>query len=185
MPTTKKKPESAVGVTATPENNEPIQAVRKSAPPTSAHKEVDPNTPVIVKNGFRGVLVYTSARTGETYKWNEFGDEQEMELRELRNMKSSAKSFFTNNWVMFDPEYAWVIDELKVGQYYKNAISLDGFDDIFSKSPDEITSTIAGLSEGQRQSVLYRAKELIAQNGIDSLSVISALEKALGVQLTG
>ena len=50
-------------------------------------KEIDPSQYVTVKNGFQGRLVYRSSRTGETFIWDGFGSEQEMELRELKNVR--------------------------------------------------------------------------------------------------
>lgn len=144
-------------------------------------KDVDPAQYVVVRNGFQGRLVYKSKRTGEKFVWDEFGAEQEMELRELRNAKNSNKKFFINNWFMFEED--WIVDYLGVRQYYKNAISIDGFDDIFTKKPDEILRLMKGISDGQKRSVAYRAKELITSREIDSLSVIDALEKALGIDL--
>lgn len=144
-------------------------------------KDVDPNQYVTVRNGFQGKLVYVSKRTGETFIWDGFGTEQEMELRELKNAKNASKKFFTNNWFMFDD--AWVIDYLGVKQFYKNALSIEGFDDIFDKKPAELRETISKLSAGQKRSVAYRAKKLITEKKIDSLSIISALEDALNIEL--
>lgn len=144
-------------------------------------KDVDPTQYVTVRNGFQGRLVYRSRKTGEMFIWDEFGSEQEMELRELRNAKNSYKSFFINNWFMFDED--WIVDYLGVRQYYKNAIPIDGFDNIFSMKSAELKRTIAGLSVGQKKSVAYRAKELISEQKIDSLSVISVLEEALNIEL--
>lgn len=144
-------------------------------------KDVDPTQYVTVRNGFQGRLVYRSRKTGEMFIWDEFGSEQEMELRELRNAKNSYKSFFINNWFMFDED--WIVDYLGVRQYYKNAIPIDGFDNIFSMKSAELKRTIAGLSAGQKKSVAYRAKELISEQKIDSLSVISVLEEALNIEL--
>ena len=144
-------------------------------------KEIDLSQYVAVKNGFHGTLVYTSPRTGEVFTWNKFGDEQEMELRELKNAKSAAKGFFINNWFMFDDN--WVIEYLGLGQYYKNAVSIDEFDEIFTKSPTEIKKAVKEMSEGQKKSLEYRAVELIATGDIDSRKTISALESALGVEL--
>ena len=47
-------------------------------------KKVDPNTMVSVRNGFQGMLVYVSPHTHETFIWNHFGDDQEMEISELK-----------------------------------------------------------------------------------------------------
>lgn len=146
-------------------------------------KDVDPNQIIIVKNGFQGKLVYISPRTHETYKWDGFGDEQEMELRELRNAKSASKKFFINNWFMFDEENMWVVDYLGLNQYYKKALSLDDFESVFQKSPAKIEEIINGLSSGQKSSLAYRARQMIADGEIDSRKVINTLEESLGVEL--
>ena len=146
-------------------------------------KEIDPNQFITVRNGFHGFLVYKSPRSGEVYMWNNFGDEQEIELRELRNAKSSSKGFFQNNWFMFDDEFSWVIDYLGVRQYYKHFLSIDTFDDIFEKTPAQLKKAIEELSEGQKHSLAYRAGEKIRNGEIDSLKTITALEEALGIEL--
>lgn len=155
----------------------PIEAVKPVV------KEIDPTQYVTVLNGYQGKLTYKSKKTGELFKWNEFGSEQEMELRELRNAKNTYKKYFEKNWFMFSDEFAWVIDYLGVGQYYKNAISIDEFDTIFQKTPDELKKIIEGLSDGQKKAVAFRAKTLIANEVIDSNKVIRTLEEILGVEL--
>ena len=144
-------------------------------------KEIDPNQIVTVRNGFQGRLVYKSKRTGERWAWDAFGAEQDMELSELKNARNSNKKYFINNWFMFDEE--WVIDYLGMRQYYRYALPIDGFDELFEKPAAEIESVVAKLSEGQRKSVAYRAKQLIAEGGIDSNRVIATLEKCLGTEL--
>lgn len=155
------------------------QAVKKPLIP----KDIDQSTTVMVRNGFQGRLVYKSPRTGEKFTWDAFGSEQELELRELRAAKNSAKRFFAENWFMFDREYAWVIEYLGLKQYYKNAVSLDQFDEIFTKTPAEIVKVVSAMSAGQKKSLTYRAREAIVSGEIDSNKAIAALEKALGVEL--
>lgn len=144
-------------------------------------KQFDLNQIVTVRNGFQGMLVYRSPKTGERYRWDNFGDEQDMEISELRAARSSSKGYFENNWFLFDdPE---VIDYLGVRQYYKNALSIDNFDSVFELEPEQIKSRVASLSAGQKKSVAYRAKQLIADGRIDSNKKIHALEESLGVEL--
>lgn len=144
-------------------------------------KDIDPEQYVVVRNGFQGRLVYKSKRTGEKFVWDGFGTEQEMQLRELKNAKNSSKRFFTDNWFMFDEN--WIIDYLGVRQFYKHAIKIDNFDDIFALPIDELKDTLAKLSPGQKKSVKYRALEMIANGDIDSRKTIAAIEDALGVEL--
>lgn len=144
-------------------------------------QNLDPNTIVTVKNGFQGHLIYKSRRTNERFEWESFGDEQDMDLQELKNAKNSSKAFFVNNWFLIDdPE---VLDYLGVSQYYKYALNFASFDDLFKKSPDDIKDTISYLSVGQKKSIAYRAKELIANGVIDSIKVINALENSLSIEL--
>ena len=144
-------------------------------------KDIDPSQYVTVRNGFQGRLVYKSKRTGERFVWDSFGAEQDMELSELRNARNSNKKYFINNWFMFDEP--WIVDYLGMGKYYRFAISLQDFDKLFTKPASEIEKTIANLSDGQKQSVAYRAKQLISEGGIDSNRLIATLEKCLGIEL--
>lgn len=146
-------------------------------------REVDMNQYITVKNGFQGRLVYKSKRTGEKFVWDAFGDEQEMQISELKNARNSSKDFFRNNWFMFDEENMWVISFLGLEQYYKHAIPIDKFDDIFSMPVDKVQNIISELSDGQRKSLAYRAGQLISEGKIDSNKMISMLESCLGIEL--
>lgn len=157
----------------TVETQEPVKKI--------VPKDIDMNQYVIVRNGFHGRLVYKSSRTGEKFVWDGFGTEQEMELRELRNAKNTSKGFFKNNWFMFDED--WVVDFLGVRQFYKNAVSIDDFDSIFSKTPAGLKKLIGSMTAGQKKSIAYRAIEMIANGEIDSRKTIAALEEALGIEL--
>lgn len=144
-------------------------------------KDVDLNEYVTVRNGFPGTLIYKSSRTGEVFKWEGFGDEQDMELRELRNAKNSNKKFFENNWFMFDED--WIVAFLGVDRMYRNAVKLDKFDELFDKKAAEIKKIVTAMSKGQKRSVAYRARQLITKGAIDSNSLIKTLEECLGVEL--
>lgn len=148
---------------------------------TFVPKEIDPHQIVTVRNGFQGRLVYKSRKTGERFVWEAFGAEQDMEIGELRNAKSSNKKYFINNWFMFDEP--WIPDYIGMAQYYKFAIPIADFDKFFEKSAAELERAVAKLSDGQKQSVAYRAKQLIADGTIDSNKAIASLEKSLGIEL--
>ena len=164
-----------------PAAERPAAEVSETTKKPVVPKEIDPNQIITVRNGFQGRLVYKSKRTGERWSWESFGAEQDMELSELKNARNSNKKYFINNWFMFDED--WVIDYLGMRQYYKNSLNIQDFDQLFKKPVGEIEDIISELSEGQRKSVAYRAKQLIAEEEIDSNRVINTLEKCLGVEL--
>lgn len=161
----------------------PVEEVVEDVKKPIIAKDIDLNQLIVVRNGYQGRLVYKSPRTHEKFVWPEFGTEQMIELMELRNAKNTYKKYFINNWFMFDDEYAWVIDYLGMSQYYKHSLRVDNFDDVFDKSPSDIEKIVAKLSAGQKKSLSYRARQLIADGGIDSNRAIAALEKSLGIEL--
>lgn len=164
------------------ESNESVALETESTP--IIPKEVDPNQIIVVKNGFHGTLVYESPRTHEVFRWESFGDEQEMELKELRNVKSASKAFFENNWFMFGEEYAWVIRYLGLSRYYANAINLEELDDVLRQPTKQLKELVSKMSKGQKNSLRYRVLELMSNGEIDSIKTINALEEVLGVSLT-
>lgn len=159
------------------------ESAAKPAKKKPVPKAVDPHEFIPVRNGTRGKLIYKSPRTGERYVWEDFGDTQEMEIQELRNAKAGNKKFFERNWFMFDEEYDWVIDYLGVRGFYKHALRVDHFDDLFTMEPDEIKRVCGLLSKGQKRSIAYMARQAIADDRIDSMRVISALEEGLNTEL--
>lgn len=186
--TTKPKPaaekeaeavESTVGTADTaPKQTVDTDALKSTV---RTRTELDPNSIVTVKNGYQGTLVYKSKKTGERFIWDTFGDEQDMELSELKSARNSYKAFFINNWFLIDdPD---VIEYLGVSQYYKNALSYEEFESLFELSPEEIERKLSRLSTGQKHSIAYRARKLVAEGEIDSNKVISTLEKCLSVEL--
>lgn len=144
-------------------------------------RKLEPHTMVAVRNGFNGKLVYRSSRTGERFVWDGFGAVLDMELQDLRSAKNSAKGYFENNWFMIDD--IDVLEYLGVERMYRNSLSIDNFDEIFKMPPDKMKECIASLPNGQRSSIIYRARQLIDDGVIDSIKVIKTLEESLGVEL--
>ena len=139
------------------------------------------NYEVDVINGFHGKLTYIGKSSGAFVEWEEFGDSQPLDLKELKNAYASQKKFFKENWWLFDdPD---VIEFLRAEEFYKNALNSDGFDDIFTKTPDEITDIVSNMSRGQKKSLGYRAIEMINNGELDSRKTIMALKEALGFEL--
>lgn len=165
----------------TPKEEVVVESVVEETP--IVPKSVDPDDYVTVHNGHHGTLIYKSKRTGETFVWDEYGEEQEMQIRELKDAKNSNKKFFINNWFVFDDEHQWVVDYLGMRNFYRNSIGLGKFDDIFKLSPAELKTELDSMSDGQKSSVACRARQLIIDGEIDSRKIIATLEETLGVEL--
>lgn len=166
--------EEAPQVLEAPEKEAPKQAYK-------VRKQLDPHTIVTVKNGFPGMLIYESSKTGEMFRWESLGDEQDMELQELKNARNASKAFYVNNWFRIDdPE---ILDYLGVAEYYKNALNLIDDETLRAIKPEDIRSTVMKMSDGQKLALKYRVKQMIENGDIDSMKMITAFEEALGVEL--
>ena len=160
-----------------------LEAPKKEAPKQAykVRKQLDPHTIVTVKNGFPGMLIYESSKTGEMFRWESLGDEQDMELQELKNARNASKAFYVNNWFRIDdPE---ILDYLGVAEYYKNALNLIDDETLRALKPEDIRSTVMKMSDGQKLALKYRVKQMIENGDIDSMKMITAFEEALGVEL--
>lgn len=180
----KAAPKSAAAAKAPAEEApQVLEAPKKEAPKQAykVRKQLDLHTIVTVKNGFPGMLIYESSKTGEVFRWESLGDEQDMELQELKNARNASKAFYVNNWFRIDdPE---ILDYLGVAEYYKNALNLIDDETLRALKPEDIRSTVMKMSDGQKLALKYRVKQMIENGDIDSMKMITAFEEALGVEL--
>lgn len=182
--TAKTAPKATAAKKVQAEETVPAQETPKQEAPQKVYKvrkQLDPHTIVTVRNGFPGMLIYESSKTGELFRWESLGDEQDMELQELKNARNASKAFYVNNWFRIDdPE---ILDYLGVAEYYKNALNLIDDEALRSMKPDDIRGTVAKMSDGQKLALKYRVKQMIESGDIDSIKMITAFEEALGVEL--
>ena len=158
-----------------------IATGKKKPSKPKVRKAIDPNLYVSVKNGFHGSLFYKDTTTGEEHRWSEFGDEIEMTFGSLQRARSAQRKFFTENWWLIDDQE--VLEALNATQYYKNALTYEDFEDLFSLKANKVKDKVSGLSRGQKRGVVYVAKQKIEDGELADLNVIRALEEALGTEL--
>ena len=114
-------------------------------------------------------------------EWDDFGDVQEMEYRELVSMRGNQRRFFEENWILIDDPA--VIKKLGVERYYKNSLTSDDFEDVFTMSADDIKEIVPTLPGGTKDAIASEAKKKIESGELDSRSAIKALEDSLDVEL--
>lgn len=157
------------------ESKKPVKAVKKKT------INFDLSDSVLVRNGFHGPLVIKLPKAGYTLKMQEFGDEDYIEIADLRALRNAQPKYFKKNWILFDdPD---VIEYLHMEDFYKDTLSVDGIEELFEIPVDEAVAKIEKLTEGQKKTVMYAAMEKIDNKTFDRLNDIRAFEKVLGVSL--
>lgn len=141
-------------------------------------------------NNTHGELVYKSTRSGGLdTDWDEYGSVQYMDLRELMQMRNTAKRFFTDNWIVVgdtdDGEYTAedIYNYLKVNESYNDFYSPDNVDDFFSLNEKQMKDKASRLSKGMIDLLSVIALEKMDAGEIDSVSKIRGIETALGIKL--
>lgn len=141
----------------------------------------DLNARVPVRSAVYGKLTYIDPRTKLKYTWNEFGQTEYLELQELRTARNSYPDFFINRWWEIDDTNA--LKWLDAEKFYNGSLSVDDFDSLFTKTPEEIKAVVAMMPAAQKVNFGLRAKELIERGDIDSMRVVRALEESLNLKL--
>lgn len=144
-------------------------------------KQRDMNELIRVINITNSRLTYISkSQNGYRIDWDQFGEENWIEYKELLNMRGSQRKFFEEPWIMCDFD---VLEDLKVDKYYKNIIDLDNLDTVFNKSAKELEKTLKIVPNGIKKLIVDRAIELIKNKALDRISVIETIEKTLNIEL--
>ena len=170
---------------ASKSDKEETSAVAKKIQ-SSMRIPLDTIVPVIC-NTVGGAFYSSKKIMGYTVEWEDIGSVEYMELGELSSMKNTDKRFFEDNWIVFDDTEEYTTSELydflKVSKYYKNVLTPDNIDEIFTYPKDEIVKTISTLSRGMKETVAVRAKQKLDENTLDK-NIIDILESSLGIQFT-
>lgn len=151
-------------------------------------KKIPLDTNISCKSAVRGTLTYLSKRmAGYQVVWNDFGDEEFLDLQELISMRNTDLRFFKDNWIIIDDSEGYtaqeIMDYIKVSQYYNKDVNIDNFDSLFNEKPDKIKETVSKMSSGLKETVAIRAKQLYNSGNLYDLRCIKALEESLGVEL--
>jgi replicative DNA helicase len=156
--------------------------------PVNTKKKIPLDTNISCKSAVRGTLTYLSKRmAGYQVVWNDFGDEEFLDLQELISMRNTDLRFFKDNWIIIDDSEGYtaqeIMDYIKVSQYYNKDVNIDNFDSLFNEKPDKIKETVSKMSSGLKETVAIRAKQLYNSGNLYDLRCIKALEESLGVEL--
>ena len=150
--------------------------------PVVSTAEITNETMVECRSGVSGNLIYKSSlNPGYVVEWSGLGEIQEMEYRELVSMRGNQRRFFEENWILIDDPA--VIKKLGVERYYKNSLTSDDFEDVFTMSADDIKEIVPTLPGGTKDAIASEAKKKIESGELDSRSAIKALEDSLDVEL--
>lgn len=140
--------------------------------PKSSLKE---NDKIYIMSASTGTLVYHSERTGKRWQFSAFGEQDTMEYHELIAMRNRHPRFLTEGRIIVLDKQ--VQEEFKLEDMYKNIITPENVEDIFSMEVEELDKFIDALPEGQKVTFVNMAQDKFEKRELRDYLVIEFIEK--------
>ncbi|WEG18506.1 hypothetical protein PQ478_08490 [Alkalihalophilus pseudofirmus] len=178
---TEKKTVTKVKETPELENEVVETAEEPVSKPTPKPKKLTNTDYVTIMNNTSGLCIYKSKRTGNEWRFTEYGQMDEIEFGELMTMKNSQGRFLTEPWLLVLDDEA--VQRLGLKRLYENVLDPEDVEEVFEMDAEDIKGLLAKLPRGMAELVLEQAKVKITNGTLDSLAKIDVLEKHFKVTL--
>lgn len=152
-----------------------------AAPTRKRKKKIDRDEMVLCRNLTSGGLIYKSSRSGVEVVWDNYGDEEWIDVGELLTMKASQPKFLRNGWILVDDEE--IAKYLGVKKTYDELANLVDLEEFFKLPAKEAKEILKKLPKGVKDTISEMAKKKISNNTIENLQLLRVLEKELKIDL--
>lgn len=130
----------------------------------------------------QGKLYVEGSKTGMLYSFSDYGDETEIEYRDLVGLiRSKDKSVFEPRFVVNDKDFIEEYPALK--KFYDDEFSIKNIKKILLMPDDQMVAEIEKLPRGAADSLKSIAAEQVSNGEIDSVRKIKALDTVFGTNL--
>lgn len=149
---------------------------------TSKKKVFAQSDGVLCASITQGILNVEGSKTGMIYRFSDYGDETEIEYRDLVGMiRTKDKAVFEPRFVVMDEDFIAEYPTLK--KYYDDEFSLQNIKEILTLPEKKMIEEIKKLPTGALESLKSIAAEQIYTGEIDSVRKIKALDSVFGTDL--
>lgn len=143
--------------------------------------EIKDEDMIAVMSGVKSELIHRSRRTGRMWKFSKFGQVDKMPFIELLKIQNTnPKAFVDCKLIILNKQ---VVEQFGLEDVYKNIVTPQNLDEVFSKSVDDILDIIKNSPKSLKSTLFSRAKELYEQGKLDSISVKRAIEEEFGISI--
>lgn len=143
-------------------------------------RELDREEYVPVMNNTTSNLFFKHPNCLTTLDMYEYGDIQEMKIGELMTMKASQPRILNECWLMILDED--VVEAMGLSKLYKNIITIDKADELFSLSAEKIEEVLSKSPKIVKENIGKLVKQRVDNGEWESLTKLNAIEKVLGVK---
>ena len=145
-------------------------------------RKFEPSDGILCRSVVQGGLVLRGAKTDMDYQWDGYGDETEVEYRDLvAAVRSKSKHLFNPWMVVEDEDFIAEFPVLK--QFYENQWTTKELIEIFELPVDFMIEQIKSLPKTALDNIKVMAATKVANGSLDSVKKIRALDEYFGTDL--
>lgn len=150
--------------------------------PVKKKKQFDPSDGITCRSITQGGLFMDGLKTQIPYRWSDYGDEVEVEYRDLTAaVKGKSPFVFHPYFIVTDDDF--IAEFPQLSQFYKEAYTMKDLRDILSLPVHEMLEKMKILPKGALESLKNIASTQIANGKLDSVRKIKALDDFFGTDL--
>lgn len=145
-------------------------------------KTFDQSDGVICSSVVQGELFVRGPKTEMIYSFSDYGDDSEIEYRDLVAMvRSKDKAVYEPRFIIKDEDFLKEYPALE--KFYSSQFTNRDIREILNKPVDEMVNDIKKLPSGALENLKSIAAKQVSDGYIDSISKIRALDEIFGTDL--
>jgi len=154
------------------ESNEQIE----QEPVKKEKKKFQQTDLILCRSVVTGGLFMEGSKTKQLYQWNEYGDESEVEYRDLVAEIRVKSNFVFAPWLIIENE-DFIEEFPQLKQFYAQYLSVKDLREIIELPINQMAKRISELPSGAKESVRSIAASMVKSGVIDSVKKIKALDE--------
>ena len=165
-------------------NTKPVKETVKGEEVVKA-KTFEPEDDVNCVSVTAGELIMIGKKTGNLYRWSNYGDTTMIEFQDLKAeiRNSNSKYIYSPLFMIEDEDVLELPEFANVAKSYEHAISIEEIDDFFNLPLQQFSSTLKTLPVGIKNTIKSIAVDKLESGSLDSLNKIKVLDEILGTEL--
>lgn len=165
-------------VTDIEEDNDKKEQVKE----TPVKKTFDQSDGIMCRSVTQGGLHMEGLKTKMMYDWSEYGDETEVEYRDLVAAVRTKTSFVFNPFFIIEDQ-DFISEFPQLQKFYNDQYSVKDLKEILELPVNEMIETINTLPNGAKESLKSIASTQVANGRLDSVKKIKALDEVFDTDL--
>lgn len=183
MSTTTKKTTAAAKV-ATKETVPAVEIAKKASTPAPAARVYKGDDLIPCRSVTRGGLVCVGKKSGEIYRWSDYGDVTEVEYQDLMGLRASKTRFIYGPLFIIEDEELLADPKWKdVVAVYEKALAYEDLNTMLELPPATFRVALENLPKAMRKAVATEVSTRLSDGLFDSLQKVKIVDEICGTDL--